>query len=283
MTLRERYGDWALVVGGSTGLGLGMAEEAAKGGMNVALVARRESVLEEAASQLRTTHPIEVRIACADIANPDETVAAVSQMTHDVDVGLFAYNAATRAIAPFLGVPWEAHLAEIMGNCVTPMRLSYELSRGMVERGRGCIVLISSLSAIQGATLTVGYGSTKAFEWILAEGLWAELSGQGVDVVGVLLGATATPSFLSHGGATQPMSPEEIEDDDPVQTLKNRLVNPTPPPAAAAYIFSQLEDGPSVFSDPIDARCAAKLLNLSRRDAVMVMVANMQGRRTVSD
>ena len=283
MTLRDRYGEWALVVGGSTGLGLGMAEEAAKGGMNVALVARRVAVLEDAASQLRAAYPVEVRTASADIAQPDEAVAAVEQVTNGAEVGLFAYNAAVESIAPFLEVPWETHLSEIMGNCVTPMRLSYDLSRPMVERGRGCIILVSSLSAIQGAVLTVGYGATKAFEWILAEGLWAELGQRGVDVVGVLLGATATPSLLSHGVPMNPMTPAEIEREDPIQTLKNRLVNATPPSAAASYIFDQLQQGPTLFSDPIDARCVAKLFNLSRADAVMAMVANMQGGDIVPD
>ena len=276
MELTEKYGPWAVVVGGSTGLGAGMATQAAKAGMNVALVARRAALLEECAAELTRSYGIEVRTAVADVGEPDATCEAVTSLTSGLTIGLLAYNAAIEEISPFLDISWNRHLAEVMGNCVTPMRLSYDIASQMVKRGKGAIILISSLSAIQGSILTVGYGATKAFEWILAEGLWAELHPKGLDVVGVLLGATATPSLLEHGVPVVPMTREEMERADPGLTLQNRLRNATPPMEAAEYIFSQLGKGPTIFSDPIDERVARKLLSLPRKDAVKAMVDNMQ-------
>jgi short-subunit dehydrogenase len=65
----------------------------------------------------------------------------------------------------------------------------------MVARGRGGIVLMSSLTAFQGTPLVASYGATKAFNLVLAEGLWDELRENGVDVLACCAGATLTPGY----------------------------------------------------------------------------------------
>jgi short-subunit dehydrogenase len=65
----------------------------------------------------------------------------------------------------------------------------------MAARGRGGIVLMSSLTAFQGTPLVASYGATKAFNLVLAEGLWDELREHGVDVLACCAGATLTPGY----------------------------------------------------------------------------------------
>ena len=65
-----------------------------------------------------------------------------------------------------------------------------------MKRGRGALVLLSSLTAFQGSPFVATYGATKSYNLSLAEGLWAELRGHGVDVLSVCAGATATPNLL---------------------------------------------------------------------------------------
>ena len=67
----------------------------------------------------------------------------------------------------------------------------------MKEKGRGGIIFLSSASAVQGSVLIANYAATKAYNLILAEGLWEELRQQGVDVLGFMPGATDTPGYRS--------------------------------------------------------------------------------------
>ena len=71
----------------------------------------------------------------------------------------------------------------------------------MRERRRGGILLVSSLAALAGSSLTAAYNATKSFDLILAEGLWHELAPDGIDVLGALVGATRTPSMLASNPA----------------------------------------------------------------------------------
>jgi short-subunit dehydrogenase len=82
----------------------------------------------------------------------------------------------------------------------------------MAERGRGGFIIMSSLAGMQGSPPISVYAATKAFGAILAEGLWAELRGTGVDVVTCVAGAVATPNLTEAKSRPAPgtMSPEKV-------------------------------------------------------------------------
>ena len=67
----------------------------------------------------------------------------------------------------------------------------------MRERGRGGIILLSSMAALSGGSYTAAYNATKSFDLILAESLWHELAPRGVDAMCLMAGATLTPSMLA--------------------------------------------------------------------------------------
>ena len=69
--------------------------------------------------------------------------------------------------------------------------------RKMLPRRRGGIILMSSLSAFQGSAFIANYAATKAFNILLAEGLWEEWRQSGVDVMACVAGATSTPKYLA--------------------------------------------------------------------------------------
>ena len=87
---RSRYGPWAVVTGGSEGVGLSWSQALARRGINVALVPRREAVLERATARLRD-RGVEVRTLSADITTPGFIERLVSTTT-DIDVGLVIHN-----------------------------------------------------------------------------------------------------------------------------------------------------------------------------------------------
>ena len=193
---RARYGPWALVAGGSEGIGAAYASSIAARGLHVVLVARRTGPLEALAEKLRSEHGVEVRVLSLDLAAHDlaaKISAAVDEMK--LDIGLLVYNAASSTIGPFLDIALDSHLLAIDVNCRGPLVLSHVLGKKMVERKRGGIVLMTSLVATQGSPYIASYAASKAFDLVLAESLWHELKSQGIDVLACRAGATRTPGY----------------------------------------------------------------------------------------
>src|SRR5262249_24712407 len=146
------------------------------------LLARREALLSTLADELRALGCPAVRTLAIDLGVPD-VIERVRSVSDDVEVGLVIYNAAISVVGPFLECDIEQRLQEIDVNCRGPLRFAHHFGRAMAARGRGGIVLMSSLSGKQGTALVTSYAASKAFNPVLAEGLWAELGECGVDVL----------------------------------------------------------------------------------------------------
>ncbi len=190
----DRYGPWALVAGASAGLGAAFAREQAARGLGLVLLARREDALARLAAELRASHAVEVRTAALDLGRPD-LLEAVGPLVAGLEIGLLVYNAAHSVIGPFLDRPLAEQLRVVDVNCRGPLVLAHALGGPMARRGRGGMVLMTSLSGSQGNPWLASYAASKAFDLVLAEGLWAELGARGVDVVACRAGATRTEGF----------------------------------------------------------------------------------------
>ena len=195
-SLRERYGPWALVAGGSAGLGEAVARRLAGEGISLLLLGRRPEALARLAEALRAAHGVEVRAVPADLADPDLSKLARAAVA-GLEVGLLVYNAAHSVIGPFLERPLAEQLRVLAVNCRGPLVLSHLLGSEMARRGRGGIVLMTSVAGSQGNPWLASYAASKAFNLVLAEGLWDELQARGVDAVACRAGATRTPGFLA--------------------------------------------------------------------------------------
>ena len=190
----KKYGPTALIAGASEGLGAAFAEAAAKRGLDLCLVARRADALEDLAKKIRAEHAVAVKVVPLDLASP--TLAGdARQAIEGLEVGLLVYNAAASLIGPFLEQSIEDKLRIIDVNCRGPLVLADVVGRGMLARRRGGIVLMSSMVATQGGPFIATYSASKAFNLVLAEGLWDELRGSGVDVLACRAGATRTPAY----------------------------------------------------------------------------------------
>lgn len=189
----SKYGPWALVAGASEGLGAAFAEALAKRGLHLVLIARRLPKLEALAKELKRLYPIEIQSHAVDLANLEETGRFLSQL--DVEPGLLVYNAAYAPIGYFEDLPEKDLLQIGTVNVLGPLLLSKALSVNMLKKGRGGIVLMSSLSGSQGSPKIATYAATKAFNTILAEGLWHEFRAKGIDVIASCAGAIRTPGY----------------------------------------------------------------------------------------
>lgn len=191
---RARFGPWALVAGASEGLGGAFARALAARGVNLILVARRSEILEETGRAIEERYGVQVRKSVLDLAGPD-LVPALARDTDDVEVGLVVYNAACSIIGPFFDASIEEHMKEIDVNCRGPLALIHHFGSKMLERERGGVILMSSMAAYQGSALISNYAATKAYNLLLAEGLWDELRARGIDVLACCAGATRTPNY----------------------------------------------------------------------------------------
>ena len=208
---RSRYGAWALVAGASEGLGAAFAAELGRRGLNLALIARRGDALEQVAEGIRAEQGVEVRCLALDLADP-RAAATVSDALAGLELGLLVYNAASVPLGPLLETdPAEIDQA-VAVNVRGPLALVRALVPGMCGRGRGGVLLMSSLAGLQGSPGIVTYSASKAFNIILAEGLWGELREQGIDVSVCCSGAVPTPGYARFSGQEVPgmLSPEDV-------------------------------------------------------------------------
>jgi short-subunit dehydrogenase len=180
--LRTRYGPWAVVTGASDGIGRAFAECLAGAGVNLVLAARRQEVLESLCAELTKTHGIETRAVAVDLGRP-EGIETLLGETRSLDVGLLVAAAGFGTSGPFVEANLRSELEMIDVNCRAVAALSHVFGRRFVERGRGGMVLMSSLVAFQGVPRAANYAATKAYVQSLAEGLQRELSSHGVDVL----------------------------------------------------------------------------------------------------
>ena len=192
----KQYGPWALVAGASKGLGAEYAQQLAVKGFNLVLVARQAELLDTLSTGLETRYAIEVRPIIIDLAQP-EAAGRIIEQTSDLEIGLLIYNAAIAPVAPFFSQSLEQHLQMVETNMRTPLSLVYSLGQGMRVRHKGGIILMSSLSALQGSAFISHYAATKAYNLTLAEGLWDELRQDGIAVIASLPASIATPNFLA--------------------------------------------------------------------------------------
>lgn len=207
MSFVQKYGPWALVAGASEGLGAAFAEALAARGLSLVLLARRAELLAEVARDLSARHRVEVRTHAVDLARPD-LGAQLLEVTAGLDLGCAVYNAAFAPIGAVLDRS-EADLLRIVDvNVRGPLILSRVLAPKLVQRGRGGLVLMSSMAGFQGAPKIATYAASKAFTTVLGEGLWAELSPRGVDVVVSCAGAIRTPNYA---GAKTKEAPGTLE------------------------------------------------------------------------
>ncbi len=194
--LVKRYGSWALVAGASEGIGAAFSRALAEAGFDLVLIARRLEPLAALADELRTRHGRAVETIALDLAAAD-LEAQLRQVAGARDVGVVVYNAALSIVAPFLDTPLADKQRTLDVNCRGPLIAAHVFGEQMAARGRGAIVLLSSLTAFWGSAWVATYGATKAFNLALGEGLSQELAGRGVDVIVTCAGATRTPGFVN--------------------------------------------------------------------------------------
>jgi short-subunit dehydrogenase len=203
----SKYGEWALITGASKGIGLEFARQVAANGLNVVLVARSENSLKQLASSIESDYPVKTRIVAADLTEIDG-IARVLEATADLDIGLLVNNAGREDSGPFLQIPIDDAIKTIDLNIKVPLQLTRHFAAKMQVRGKGGILIMSSIVAFQGVPNIANYAASKAYDLVFAEGIAAELEPSNIDVLSVNPGFTKTelsPDINFPGLPVKPM------------------------------------------------------------------------------
>ena len=254
---KEKYGPYAIVVGGSDGLGLAFAAAIARRGLNLVLIARQKVRLESAAALLKETYKVDVISITSDVADYDSLKEAIDAL--DISIGLLVYNAAFAPIGLFENQSEEQIALAESVNVKAPLLLTKLLAESMIKQKRGGIILMSSLAGAQGSPNLAVYAATKSFNTILAEGLWKELKPHGIDVIACCAGAILTPGYQqSETTGTAPGTMTAVE--------------------VAEQTLNALGKGPIVIPGVVN-KIARFLLTrlLSRKAAINIMNKNTGG------
>lgn len=195
-----KYGPWAVVAGASEGTGAVFAREIARSGINLLLIARRHEPLEALAETLRRDHGVTVRTLALDL-NAEDAGQRIVEAASDMEVGLYVANAgAGQGGTMFLDMPMQTIRDLIARNIFATMEACQHFGRGMRSRGRGGIVLMGSGAGLGGQPGVAVYSGVKGFVLNLAESLWAELRGAGIDVIGIAAPVMDTPALRASVG-----------------------------------------------------------------------------------
>lgn len=118
MNLKEKYGEWGIILGATEGVGKAFAEKIAKEGMNVVLVGRREEKLKDLGKSIEEQYGVQTKVIRADFAQ-DDCTDKIFEETKDLDMGFMSYVACFHTFGKLQDTPWEKHQQMINVNVVT--------------------------------------------------------------------------------------------------------------------------------------------------------------------
>jgi uncharacterized protein len=189
----------ALVTGASVGIGHAFAERLARDGLDLTIVARRGARLRSLARRLHGRYAVRVAVLVADLTKEEDLAAVEKRVSRDRTLDLLVNDAGMGDFGPFHERDRESHAAEIRLNILAVVRLTHAALPGMLRRGGGAVINVSSLAAFQPCPFIATYGATKAFLNSFSEALREELRGTGVRVQALCPGGTQTELFERAG------------------------------------------------------------------------------------
>jgi short-subunit dehydrogenase len=191
----------ALVTGASGGIGEAFARQLAAQGKDLILVARSEEKLHSLARELAAAHGVRTHVIVADLARHDSASALYAEIERlGLDVDLLINNAGYARAGAFAELALDEQADMIRLNVNTLVELSRLYLPAMRGRGWGGIINVASNAAFQPVPYLAVYAATKAFVLSFSEALAEEVARDGVSVMALCPGATAT-GFQERAGA----------------------------------------------------------------------------------
>lgn len=179
--LKTKYGDWAIITGASSGIGLELAIQLAEAGFNLIINGRNEGRLQDA-EQLLARRNIQIKAIVADVSESDG-IEKIILAAKGLKVGLLINNAGYGTSGLFVNSSLHSEINMLRVNCEAVLFLTHYFTHRFMQEKRGGIIFLSSLVAFQGVPYAANYAATKAYVQSFAEALAVELKPFGVDIL----------------------------------------------------------------------------------------------------
>ncbi|SIS13079.1 mycolate reductase [Williamsia sterculiae] len=171
----------AVVTGASSGIGAALADELARRGHSLILVARRGDVLEQTAIRLAEAHGVVAEVRAVDLSDPRSLQILCAELT-DRRISILCNNAGIATFGPVSELDTEYEEAQVRLNCTAVHSLTLAVLPQMVARRSGGILMVGSAAGNMAIPNNATYAATKAFVNTFSESLRVEVAGQGVHV-----------------------------------------------------------------------------------------------------
>lgn len=189
----------AWITGASSGIGAALAQEAARRGHDVVLVARDNQRLATVARHIGADHGVEARTVRADLSVDDDVARVAAAIGADERCALLVNAAGFGANGAFAATRPEAIERMIRVHVLALVRLTRAAVEPMLERGHGAIINVSSAGAAAPLPFDATYGATKAYVRSFNEALFEELRGSGIRCLCLCPGFTRTAFHVREG------------------------------------------------------------------------------------
>jgi uncharacterized protein len=205
MTSEQQARPRALVTGASSGIGLAFAERLARNRYDLIIVARRRERLEALAQRLRAEQHVNVDVLVADLTQRDDLQAVEQRVADDPALSLLVNNAGFGGYMPFVALDPDRAEELIRLQVLAVTRLTRAVLPGMIERGQGAIINVSSRLALSAALPSPPlpkraiYAASKAYINAFTQLLHDELQGTGVQVQALCPGVVRTEFHAQMG------------------------------------------------------------------------------------
>jgi hypothetical protein len=183
---------WALITGASSGIGLEFARQLAARGYNIALVARREGRLQALATELEQDWHVSTRVMTADLSRGEDVARVEESINNLPELTMLVNNAGFGAEGSFTQTDVDEQVKMVELHVLAPVQLTRAALPGMLARGCGTVVNVSSTAAFLPDPLGATYSATKAYLNNFTSSLFLEYQGSGLKFQALCPGFTVT-------------------------------------------------------------------------------------------
>jgi uncharacterized protein len=253
----------ALITGASAGIGRSYAEQLARTGHSLVLVARRADRLNALADELRRGHGVEVEVLPADLSTAGGVAVVAARIGGEPPIDLLVNNAGYASRGRVAELNADALEEMLRVNIIALSRLSVAAMKRMVELGRGRIINVASGTVFMQLPGNAGYGASKNYVMGFTRTMQAEAQGTGVQVQLLIPGVIATDFHEVAGNRLSNFPPERVMQADDLVAASLRALEMNEPVCIPslpdikdwdAYVAAERAINPQVSRDRIAPR-----------------------------